>query len=139
MSYKAQMNGGGESSGGIVPTKRQNEDQGRSKEAVEGRPLAKENMGKPNSCRTPSRESGLNGLDRVRLAAVRLTLLSEVGTVCVRSASTGLCGGCRVTGIPTATRAETCLGLFRSMEISPRPHPPDASAALWNRLLRLRF
>jgi hypothetical protein len=107
MSYKAQMNGGGESSGGIVPTKRQNEDQGRSKEAVEGRPLAKENMGKPNSCRTPSRESGLNGLDRVRQAAVRLTLLSEVGTVCVRSASTGLCGGCRVTGIPTATRVPT--------------------------------
>ena len=28
---------------------------------------------------------------------------SEVGTVCVRSASTGLCGGCRATGIPTAT------------------------------------
>ena len=31
--------------------------------------------------------------------------LSKVGTVCVSSASTGLCGGCRVTGIPTATRS----------------------------------
>ena len=29
--------------------------------------------------------------------------ISKVRTVCVRSASTGLCGGCRVTGIPTAT------------------------------------
>ncbi len=27
---------------------------------------------------------------------------SEVGAVCVRSARTDLCGGCRVTGIPTA-------------------------------------
>ena len=31
------------------------------------------------------------------------TFVSEVGTVCVSSASTGLCGGYRVTGIPTAT------------------------------------
>src|ERR1035437_8409002 len=30
--------------------------------------------------------------------------ISEVRTVCVRSASTDLCGGCRVTGIPTATQ-----------------------------------
>ena len=29
---------------------------------------------------------------------------SEVGAVCVRSARTDLCGGCRVTGIPTAIR-----------------------------------
>ena len=28
---------------------------------------------------------------------------SEVRTVCVRIAGTDLCGGCRVTGIPTAT------------------------------------
>ena len=32
-----------------------------------------------------------------------LVVISEVRTVCVRSASTDLCGGCRVTGIPTAT------------------------------------
>jgi group II intron reverse transcriptase/maturase len=80
MSDKTQMNGGGESSGGIVPTKRLNEDQGRSKEAVEGRPLAKENAGEPNSCRTPSRENESSGLDRVRQAArkdgkVRFTAL----------------------------------------------------------------
>ena len=35
----------------------------------------------------------------------RPTPLSKVGTVCVRSASTVLCGGCRATGIPTATLA----------------------------------
>ena len=110
MSYKTQMNGGGESSGGIVPTKRLNKDLGRSKEAVEGRPLAKENTEEPNSYRTLSRESEPSGLDRVRPAAsdtlmFAWTPTSKVGTVCVRSASTGLCGGCWVTSIPTATRA----------------------------------
>src|ERR1035437_74498 len=38
--------------------------------------------------------------------------ISEVRTVCVRSASTDLCGGCRVTGIPTATRSPAW---FRSL------------------------
>jgi group II intron reverse transcriptase/maturase len=36
---------------------------------VEERPLTKENMEQSNLCRTPSRESGLSGLDRVREAA----------------------------------------------------------------------
>jgi len=43
MSYKTHMYGGRESSGGIVLTKRSNEGQGGPNEAVEGRPLAKEN------------------------------------------------------------------------------------------------
>jgi RNA-directed DNA polymerase len=80
MSYKAQMNGGGESHSGIVPTKRSNEGRGGPKEIVEGRPLTKENMEEPNSCRTPGRESEPSGLDRVRQAAkkdkeVRFTAL----------------------------------------------------------------
>ena len=66
MSHKARMNGGGESSRGIVPTKQPNEDLGRSKEAVEGRALTKENMEESNSYRTPRRESESSGLDRVR-------------------------------------------------------------------------
>jgi hypothetical protein len=44
MSSKSHMYGNGESSGGIVLTKRSNEGQGGSKEIVEGRPLAKENV-----------------------------------------------------------------------------------------------
>jgi RNA-directed DNA polymerase len=49
---------------------------------VEGRPLTKENTGEPNSCRTQSRESEPNGLDRVRQAAkkdraVRFTALLQ--------------------------------------------------------------
>lgn len=69
MSYKTHMYGGGESYSGIVPTKQPNEDQGGSKEAGEGRPLTKENAGQSNPCRTPSRESGPSGLNRVREAA----------------------------------------------------------------------
>jgi RNA-directed DNA polymerase len=69
MSYKAQMHGGGESSGGIVPAKQPNEDLGGSQEVVEGRPLAKENTVQSNSGRTQSRASEPSGLDRVREAA----------------------------------------------------------------------
>ena len=36
---------------------------------MEGRPLTKENTRQPNPCRTPSRESGCSGLERVRQAA----------------------------------------------------------------------
>ena len=36
---------------------------------MEGRPLTKENTPEPNSCRTPSRENGRSGLERVREAA----------------------------------------------------------------------
>ena len=69
MSYKTQMNGGGESYSGVVPAKQPNESQGGPQEAVEGRPLTKENMEEPNSCQTQSRESESSGLDRVRQVA----------------------------------------------------------------------
>jgi len=69
MSYKSHVNGEGESHSGIVPTKRSNAGRGGPKEIVEGRPLTKENAEEPNPYRTPSRESGPSGLDRVRQAA----------------------------------------------------------------------
>ena len=68
-SDKTQMNGSGESYSGVVPAKQPNGGRGGPQEAVEGRALTKENMGEPNSCRTPSRESEPNGLDRVRQAS----------------------------------------------------------------------
>jgi RNA-directed DNA polymerase len=52
-----------------TPTKRSNEGRGGPKEIVEGRPLTKENAEEPNPNRTPSREIGPSGLDRVRQAA----------------------------------------------------------------------
>src|SRR5450432_3688297 len=49
--------------------KRSNAGQGGPKEIVEGRPLTKENAEEPTPNRTPSREIGPSGLDRVREAA----------------------------------------------------------------------
>ena len=69
MSDKAHMHGDRESHSGIVPTKRSNEGRGGPQEIVEGRPLTKENAEEPNPNRTPSREIGPSGLDRVRQAA----------------------------------------------------------------------
>ncbi len=69
MSYKSRMNGGEESYSGVVPAKQPNEGLGGPKEAAEERPLTEENMEEPNLCRTQSRESEPNGLDRVRQAA----------------------------------------------------------------------
>ncbi len=69
MSDKTHMYEGGESYNGVVPTKQPNERLAGSQEVAEGRPLTKENMEELNSCRTHSRESEPNRLDRVRQAA----------------------------------------------------------------------
>ncbi len=69
MSHKSLMHGSGESNSGIIPAKQPNKDGKPSAEVVEGRPLTKENTRQPNPCRTPSRESGCSGLERVRQAA----------------------------------------------------------------------
>ena len=69
MSDKSFMNGSGESYSGIVPAKQLNQSERAPAEAVEGRPLAKENTQEPNPYRTPSRESGPSGLARVREVA----------------------------------------------------------------------
>lgn len=66
MSGKSLMDGGGESYGGIVPTKRPNKGERSPAEAVEGRPPTKQNTPEPNPRRTPSRASGPSGLERVR-------------------------------------------------------------------------
>jgi group II intron reverse transcriptase/maturase len=69
MSDKTHMYGDWESHSGIVPTKLPNKSGKPPAEAVEGRPLTKENMDQPNQRRTPSRESWSSGLARVREAA----------------------------------------------------------------------
>jgi RNA-directed DNA polymerase len=69
MSYKTHVHDSRESHSGIVLTKRSNAGRGGPKEIVEGRPLTKENAEEPNPNRTPSRENGPSGLDRVREAA----------------------------------------------------------------------
>ena len=68
MSDKSTMHGSGESYGGIVLAKQPNKSGEPPAEVVEGRPPTKENTQQPNPHRTPSRESGPSGLERVREA-----------------------------------------------------------------------
>src|ERR1035437_3080265 len=56
--------------------------------------------------------------------------ISEVRTVCVTSASTDLCGGCRVTGIPTATH-QIIATRVRNSEPSVDYLSPAILRALW--------
>ena len=65
------MNGNGESYNSVLPAKQPNEGQGGPKEDVEGRLLTRENAEQLHQCRTQSRESGTNGLERVREADTR--------------------------------------------------------------------
>jgi hypothetical protein len=69
MSDKSHTHGSGESYSGVIPTKQPNKSGGPPAEAVEGRPLAKENAEQPNPYWTPSQAGGPNGLDRAREAA----------------------------------------------------------------------
>jgi RNA-directed DNA polymerase len=71
MSGKSLMHDSGESYSGVVPTKQPNKSGKPPAEAVEGRPLTKENTRRPNPYRTPSRECGRSGLQRVRETARR--------------------------------------------------------------------
>jgi RNA-directed DNA polymerase len=69
MSGKSLMHGEGESYSGVVPAKQPNKSEPSPAEAVEERPLTKENTQELNLYRTPSRESRPSGLARVREAA----------------------------------------------------------------------
>ena len=69
MNGKSLAYGQGESYHGIVPTKQPNQGGEPPAEVAEGRPWTKENTPQSNPCRTPSRESGPSGLERVRATA----------------------------------------------------------------------
>lgn len=69
MSGKFLMNGRGESYHGVVPAKQPNKGGEPPAEVAEGRPWTKENTPQSNLLRTPSRESGPSGLERVRETA----------------------------------------------------------------------
>ncbi len=128
MSNKPHMHGDRESHSGIVPSKRSNEGTGGPKEIVEGRPLTKENAGEPNPYRTPSRESGPSGLDRVRQAAkgdpkMRFTaLLHHVGIELLRDSYTNLKRGA-AAGVDGVTWQEYGDGLEeRLVDLHGRIH-----------------
>src|SRR5438270_2951003 len=132
MSHKSTVHGGGESSDRIVPAKSANKGRGLSAEQVEGRRSAK---GIPRHGPMLDTVPENTGALQCRREDVQPdlwlgALISKVGTVCVRSASTGLCGGQWVTAVPTATRAPTHRALFllRRARIETNLDPAGTSA-----------
>jgi hypothetical protein len=69
MTPKSSMHVGGESDGGVVPTKCLNKGGRPSAEGMEGRPLTKENTEQPTAPRTQRRTSASSGLLSVRKVA----------------------------------------------------------------------
>jgi hypothetical protein len=57
MSHKSSTYGGGESYSGIAPAKQPNKSGQPLAEAVEGRPLTKENTPEPNSHTVPGKRA----------------------------------------------------------------------------------
>ena len=95
----------GKSDSSILPEKLPNKGCGapRSAEEVEERGLAKGNLVQQNRVRTQWREALRRALEWIRQAVSACASEPEVGAQCGSSARWDLCGGCRVTGIPTAT------------------------------------
>ena len=94
MSDKSFMHGSGESYSGVVPAKQPNQSERSPAEAAEGRPVW-------GACYRRSRFHN----PTLTFVSTPNIPTSEVGTVCVSSASTGLCGGPREIAVPTATGA----------------------------------
>ena len=93
---------------GVLPEKRPNNGRRLPTEAVEGRTSPEGNGGQTAAVRTQSRVAASTRMAVVRRAMSRIARISsavrpEVGARCVSSARRDLRGGCRETGIPTAT------------------------------------
>jgi hypothetical protein len=96
-------------------------------EWAEQRAGTKGNTGQPHTRRTQSRDSVSQGLDRVRHVCRQTP---EVGAVCPNWARTDLCGGCPVTGIPTAITAhERPVVVQGSHDHDPRRSSPRLDSA----------
>ena len=100
----ARMHVSEESDSGVVPMNHSNKGRPPLAESEEGRPLVKENTHPPHTRPTPSGARVSQGLMGVRSAEHHFAATyPRQEPYALTSARTDLCGGCRVTGIPTAT------------------------------------
>ncbi len=99
------MDGWRESDSPIVSVKLPNKGAGApgSAEGVERRGLAKGNLIEHHRGRTQRRETLSQARKWVRQALCACASSPEAGARCGSAARRDLCGGCWVTGIPTAT------------------------------------
>jgi hypothetical protein len=80
-------------------------------EGVERRGLAKGNLVEYHRGRTQRRETLPQAHDWVRQVLCACASSLEAGARCGSAARRDLCGGCRVTGIPTATNPKRYMSL----------------------------
>ncbi len=124
------MYASGKSDGGILSMKRTNKgEQSRQRrdqppaEFVEKRPPAEGNCVQTAVTGTQGLEAASIGLNRVREAAKGCCTLTRINVSAsdlrqepsaVVPHAWDLCGGCRVTGIPTATLTDLCLLCYKN-------------------------
>ena len=92
----------GKSDSAIVAKKLANEAKRFAEELVERRAEAKGNALQQSTCRTQSRGSVTQALERIRQIAAFCRYSPKVGAVCLNWARTALCGGRSVMSVPTA-------------------------------------
>ena len=109
MSPKSSMHVDGESDGRIVPANGSNKNGQPLAESLEGRRPTKENIEQPPPPRTQSRIGESRGLLGVReVATCGLTPHIQGRSRMQQFCTYGLCGGRRVTVVPTATQVWRC-------------------------------
>ena len=115
------MHGREKSDEAIVAGKPANEAERSAEEAVERRAEAKGNASQTDTCRTLSRASVNQGLERIRQRA-RSALrrhAPKVGAVCGKAARTDLCGGALSNERPYREIAYAVVPAKRSAEPGP--------------------
>jgi RNA-directed DNA polymerase len=128
MSDKTHMHGDGESDSGVVPAKQPNKSGQPPAEAVEGRPLTKENMDQPNQYRTQKRKSWSSKLAHVREAAkkdkkLKFTALLHHVTVDLLRDSYGALKRGAAPGVDGVTWQEYGEDLEERLRKPPWSHP----------------
>ena len=94
------MNGPEKSDPGIVAMKPANKTEQSVAEPVERRAGTKGNADQQSTCRTQSRISVSQALERIRKVRTLCRQTPEVGAVCGKAARTVLCGGRSAMSVP---------------------------------------
>ena len=121
------MHGPEKSDPGIVAMKPANKTEQSVAEPVERRAGTKGNADQQSTCRTQSRISVSQALERIRKVQNACRQTPEVGAVCGKAARTVLCGGRSAMSVPTAS--EIYLLRCVSLLLAHYNRPPFLSRA----------
>ena len=108
------MHGRGKSDSTIVAVKPANKAEQSAAEPVEQRAETKGNANQQSACRTQSRVSVSQALERIRQA---FAVWTRGRAVCGKAARTDPRGGRETTRVPTATAAGSSLRIQQTLEV----------------------